>query len=175
MGTSEAERASHPVQLEPAAIDEIAVRISHAIVPLVIEVLRVRGLCSSSGAVPHEAEGDKAASATAPGSDSALGVTAPARGADAGAFWSARQVAAHYGVTASFVYGHANELGCIRLGAGPCARLRFDPRVVCERWSNVSQIPTPKRTVRKRRGSQRRTRARSDDLGYELLEFDRSP
>ena len=35
--------------------------------------------------------------------------------------WSARRVAAHYGVSVSFVYQHADELGCVRLGGGSCA------------------------------------------------------
>ena len=34
--------------------------------------------------------------------------------------WTARRVAAHYGVSASFVYQRADELGCIRLGGGKC-------------------------------------------------------
>lgn len=175
MGPSEAKRACHPVQLEPAAIDEIAVRISHAMVPLVIEMLRAGGLFSASGAVPHQADGSEAARAMAPGSNPALHAVAPRRGDDAGVLWTARQVAAHYRVTSSFIYGHANELGCIRLGTGPCARLRFDPRVVRERWSTVGQLPDPERTVRKRRGSRRPRGADGNDRGYELLDFDREP
>lgn len=89
--------------------------------------------------------------------------------------WTARRVAEHYGVKANFVYGHANELGCIRLGTGPCARLRFDPQVVRERWSTVGQLPDPRRRVRNSPSSERRTRADSDNRGYELLDFDREP
>lgn len=31
-----------------------------------------------------------------------------------------------FGVSSAWVYAHANELGAIRLGTGPKARLRFD-------------------------------------------------
>jgi hypothetical protein len=42
------------------------------------------------------------------------------------------QVAARYGVSRSWVYAHQRELGAMRLGQGPRARLRFDPKVVAE-------------------------------------------
>jgi hypothetical protein len=42
------------------------------------------------------------------------------------------QVAARYRVSRSWVYAHQRELGAMRLGDGPRARLRFDPRVVAE-------------------------------------------
>src|SRR5215210_2091140 len=42
------------------------------------------------------------------------------------------QVAARYGVSRSWVYAHQRELGAMRLGSGPRARLRFDPKVVAE-------------------------------------------
>ena len=175
MGLNAAERACRPVELDPAAIDEIAVRVSDAIVALVIEVLRARGLLSAPGAALHWVDGKDTACAIAPGSDTDLRATAPRPGEDAGALWTARHVAAHYGVTANFVYGHANELGCIRLGTGPCARLRFDPRVVRERWSMVGRLPALRRTTQKHAGSQRRSRSGSDNRRYELLDFDREP
>lgn len=175
MGLSEAKRASHAVQLDPALVDEIAVRISDAVAALVIEILRARGLLSPSGTAPHGLDGNDLACAITPGSDAALRATAPRPGQDARALWTARQVAAHYGVNAHFVYGHADELGCIRLGAGPCARLRFDPQAVRERWSMVGRLPDLRRKVRTRAGSQQSTCARDDDRGYELLDFDRKP
>jgi predicted DNA-binding transcriptional regulator AlpA len=46
------------------------------------------------------------------------------------ALLTAAQVAARLGVDRSWVYAHANELGAVRLGNGPRARLRFDPAVV---------------------------------------------
>jgi hypothetical protein len=35
-------------------------------------------------------------------------------------------VAAQFGVSRAWVYAHADELGAVRLGTGPKARLRFD-------------------------------------------------
>lgn len=86
--------------------------------------------------------------------------------------WTARQVAAHYEVGVAFVYQHADELGCLRLGAGRRPRLRFDPRIVRERWPLVGDtLPDPTPTRRRapsnpsgQRGGTRRT--------YELLEFE---
>ena len=40
---------------------------------------------------------------------------------------TAAELARLLGVGRSFVYDHAAELGAVRLGAGPKARLRFDP------------------------------------------------
>lgn len=87
--------------------------------------------------------------------------------------WTARQVAAHYDVGVRFVYRHADELGCIRLGGSGRPRLRFDPRIVRERWSVVGDVlPNPAPTRRRarsnsneQRGGRRRT--------YEMLEFER--
>jgi hypothetical protein len=36
-------------------------------------------------------------------------------------------LAAEFGVTRSWVYEHRDELGAVRIGAGPKPRLRFDP------------------------------------------------
>lgn len=87
--------------------------------------------------------------------------------------WTTRQVAAHYGVTPSFVYQHADELGCIRLGGGKCPRLRFDPNVVRERWAIVGQPVSAAPRGRTRTASRRSQRGR--DRNFELLEFDRDP
>jgi hypothetical protein len=38
----------------------------------------------------------------------------------------ARELAAQLGVSVDYVYGHATELGAIRLGSGRKARIRFD-------------------------------------------------
>ena len=38
----------------------------------------------------------------------------------------ARQLAHELGVSLDFVYSHAGELGAMRLGSGPRARIRFD-------------------------------------------------
>jgi hypothetical protein len=88
--------------------------------------------------------------------------------------WTARRVAAHYHVGVSFVYQHANELGCIRLGGGKCPRLRFDPVVVQARWQRVGgALPSE---GRQRRRPKSRRAASSERYGADvLLEFDREP
>lgn len=95
--------------------------------------------------------------------------SAPAR-----ELWSARRVAAHYGVSVSFVYQHADELGCVRLGGGTCARLRFDPVALQERWAQIggavpAERPRPRRSRPRRAPSPHQ---HDDDL---LLEFEREP
>ena len=85
-----------------------------------------------------------------------------------GELWTARRLAAHYAVGVRFIYGHAEELGAIRLGAGPSPRLRFDPAVVRERWAGVNAPPPVART-RRRRPTSRLHVVPTD----ELLEFDR--
>jgi hypothetical protein len=84
--------------------------------------------------------------------------------------WTARHVAAHYRVDVSFVYQHADELGCVRLGGGQRPRLRFDPRVVRQRWPRSDDTPSTEST-RRRRTTPRARRAKA--RGYELLDFDR--
>jgi hypothetical protein len=41
----------------------------------------------------------------------------------------ATQLARHLGVTRTWVYEHADELGAVTLGDGPRPRLRFDPAI----------------------------------------------
>jgi hypothetical protein len=88
--------------------------------------------------------------------------------------WSARRVAAHYDVSLSFVYQHANELGCVRLGGGSCARLRFDPVAVRARWAEIGSALPAGRPQRRRSRPRRRndTDQHDEDL---LLEFEREP
>jgi hypothetical protein len=50
----------------------------------------------------------------------------------ASAYLTVSQVAARYRVSRSWVYAHQRELGAIRLGQGPRARLRFDAGVVAD-------------------------------------------
>jgi hypothetical protein len=52
--------------------------------------------------------------------------TAPQDLMDAG------QLAKHLGLTRTWVYEHANQLGAIQLGDGPRPRLRFDPTLAQE-------------------------------------------
>jgi hypothetical protein len=69
---------------------------------------------------------------------------------DPGELWTARRVAAHYSVGVRFVYAHADDLGAIRLGAGPRPPLRFDPAVMRERWASVHALPPDARPRRRR-------------------------
>ena len=50
----------------------------------------------------------------------------------AGGMIDASAVARRYDVSRSWIYTNADELGAIRLGSGPKARLRFDPERVAE-------------------------------------------
>jgi hypothetical protein len=86
--------------------------------------------------------------------------------------WSARRVAAHYGVSVSFIYQHADELGCVRLGGGSCARLRFDPVAVQARWAQIGGALPPERPQRNRSQRRRRPPAHQYDEDI-LLEFER--
>jgi hypothetical protein len=91
------------------------------------------------------------------------------------ALWTARQVAAHYDVGVGFVYQHADELGCIRLGGGRRPRLRFDPRIVRERWPLVGDaVPEPAPTRRQARSKSSEER-RDGRPSYDLIEFDDEP
>jgi nuclear transport factor 2 (NTF2) superfamily protein len=70
---------------------------------------------------------------------------------DPGELWTAGRVAAHYAVGVRFIYAHADDLGALRLGAGPRPRLRFDPAMVRERWASVNALPSKARTRQHRR------------------------
>lgn len=87
---------------------------------------------------------------------------------DPGELWTARRVATHYAVGVHFIYAHADELGAIRLGAGPRPRLRFDPAVVRERWASVNALPPVGRPRRRRPATKLHAVP-----AVELLEFDR--
>jgi hypothetical protein len=86
--------------------------------------------------------------------------------------WSARRVAAHYGVSLSFVYQHADELGCVRLGGGSCARLRFDPAAVQARWAEIGGA-LPAEQLQRRRSRPRQAPAMHQHDEDLLLEFER--
>lgn len=61
------------------------------------------------------------------------------------------EVVARFGVSRSYVYEHADELGAIRLGDGPKARLRFGLEHVVETLSRTRAMEaTPERTRRQR-------------------------
>ncbi len=63
----------------------------------------------------------------------------------------AAEIARRFGVSRDFVYDHADDLGAVRLGNGPKARLRFDPA----RVSRALRKPPPKATPPSRRRAPR--------------------
>jgi hypothetical protein len=56
----------------------------------------------------------------------------------------AAEIARRFGVSRDFVYDHADDLGVVRLGEGPRARLRFDPTWVRRQLGTVATPPSPK-------------------------------
>jgi hypothetical protein len=54
-------------------------------------------------------------------------------GGDEDELVDAAEIARRFGVSRDYVYEHADDLGAVRLGDGPKARLRFAPEVVRER------------------------------------------
>jgi hypothetical protein len=64
--------------------------------------------------------------------NSSRGTDANVRAHAGGTCLTVSQVAARYRVSRSWVYAHQRELGAMRLGKGPRARLRFDARIVTE-------------------------------------------
>ena len=69
-------------------------------------------------------------------------------------------VARRFGISRSTVYERAAELGAIRLGDGPKARLRFDPQTVAERLTGATRRQDPGEQVSP--GSSRRRRGRAE-------------
>jgi hypothetical protein len=53
---------------------------------------------------------------------------------------TAREIAAEFGVTRDWVYANASELGAVRLGSGPKARLRFDCQQVKGRLGSDERL-----------------------------------
>lgn len=64
-------------------------------------------------------------------------------GAETERLIDASEVARRHGVSRAFVYEHADEIGAIRVGAGPRPRLRFDPATVGERLLGASAANRP--------------------------------
>jgi predicted DNA-binding transcriptional regulator AlpA len=65
---------------------------------------------------------------------------------------SAREVSKLLGRSAPWVYAHASELGAIRMGNGPKARIGFDLAHI-EQWKRDNQIrpPQPRKAPNRRR------------------------
>ena len=64
---------------------------------------------------------------------------------------SAAEIARRYGVTRSWCYEHADELGAIRIGNGSRPRLRFNPQTVERRLEQRSSGPQPALITKPRR------------------------
>ncbi len=66
---------------------------------------------------------------------------------------NAREVSKLLGRSAPWVYAHATELGAIRMGSGPKARIGFDLASI-EQWKRDNQIrpPQPRKPPRRRPG-----------------------
>jgi hypothetical protein len=65
----------------------------------------------------------------------------------------ANEIARRFGVSRDFVYEHADDLGAVRLGGGPKARLRFDPAKV----GRTLRKPPKKPASQPRRRASRRS------------------
>jgi hypothetical protein len=70
----------------------------------------------------------------------------------------AQTVAGELRVDRDWVYAHARQLGAVRLGPGPKARMRFDLALVRERIARLAQVdppaaPEPDRRLRRSRAS----------------------
>jgi hypothetical protein len=73
----------------------------------------------------------------------------------------AAEVARRAGMSRAYVYEHASQLGAIRLGSGPRARLRFDPATAeaAIRTLTRSAPPAPRAVAPARRHRPSTTRA----------------
>ena len=87
--------------------------------------------------------------------DASRGAGATASATEGEACLTVAQVASRYRVSRSWVYAHQRELGAMRLGEGPRARLRFDAKVVADAvgaFDRRAATPEPpKSTARRRR------------------------
>ncbi len=154
--------STDPVALLMGALaDEIADRLASRLAPQLAEIVEAGGVDVQQRASP----GDGGASA-----NETDDVSAPGHG-----LWTARRIAAHYDVAVRFIYQHAEELGGVRLGGGARPRLRFDPKVVRERWPRVGDALPESAATRRRSALRPGHRGRSDPAGHDLLPFDREP
>jgi hypothetical protein len=144
------------VLLLSALADQIADRLASRLAPHLAEIVEAGALELSS--LPDRSE---------PGDARTTGV-------DRG-LWTAGRVAAHYNVAVRFIYQHADELGCVRLGGGPRPRLRFDPDIVRARWPLVGDTPPPPGPIRRRSARSQKVRHGPGRSSFELLDFDREP
>jgi hypothetical protein len=143
--------------------DQIADRLAQRLGPRLADIIDPGDPNTVAGAAASRRSGDEQRGT---GSTEAVGGEG---------LWTARRVATHYAVAQSFVYQHADELGCVRLGGGKCPRLRFDPQVVRERWPRVGESLPAVSAQRTRSDARTRRARRAKQRGYELLDFDPEP
>ena len=74
-----------------------------------------------------------------------------------GSLVDAAELARRLGTDRSWVYSHASELGAIRLGDGPKARLRFDPDAAALRMrlGDEAEVEKPRSPRRRARGARK--------------------
>ena len=82
---------------------------------------------------------------------------------------SAREVSKLLGRSAPWVYAHATELGAIRMGNGPKARIGFDLTNI-EQWKRDNQIRPPE----PRKPPPRRTRGTAQSRATNLIPYEPS-
>lgn len=68
-----------------------------------------------------------------------------------GGLVDAAEIARRFGVSKHYVYEHADQLGAVKLGSGPKARLRFDPEYVAKALAAPEPALGPPRRKRRRR------------------------
>jgi predicted DNA-binding transcriptional regulator AlpA len=87
----------------------------------------------------------------------------------AGRVLSVREVSRLLGRSAPWVYAHATELGAIRMGNGPKARIGFDLANI-EQWKRENQIEAPGG----RAAPARRRRRNAASRGANLIPYEPS-
>jgi len=87
---------------------------------------------------------------------------------------NASEVSKLLGRSAPWVYAHATELGAIRMGNGPKARIGFDLSNI-EQWKRDNRIRPPEARKEPRRGRRQNTASRAANLiPYEPAPYGRS-
>jgi hypothetical protein len=80
----------------------------------------------------------------------------PNRTTEPGGLLTVGQLATHLGLSRAWVYEHAQELGAIRTGDGPKARMRFDLHTAAEALKRHGRhAPTPTASPKARRAPAR--------------------
>lgn len=70
------------------------------------------------------------------------------------------EVARRLGISRTTVYEKADELGAVRIGSGPRARLRFDPALIEQRLAGTRPTPSAEPAGGRRARPPRRRRAK---------------